>query len=280
MSSRIYIAEDPPLRVAVDVCHGLFLNTPVKIAFAGKAGAGKTTLARTLSTEQWPVFNHADSLKEEIVEWLDEAIRREYRPYSDDCFYHFANFMGLSPARIQEDLWDLVRPVYEALIRLYDRSRAHSDFERIPSHSFELRMQFVDRHKHIFRESLQIYGSMVKEIAADPYYWVNRTIERSSQHRICFNGDTRHREEMECLRACGWIGVYLWVDEDTQRRRRPDMTDAERQHASEWGITPEDCDMVVDSTESPSVALMELAEYLSAGPIRHRVELYADSTGN
>lgn len=280
MSSRVWVADDPPLAVAVDVCRGLLEHTPVKIAFAGKAGAGKTTLARALSTDTWPVFNHADLLKDELVEWIVEALHRDYKPYSDECFYHFANFMGLSPGRLQEDLWTLVRPVYESMIRLYGHARQINAFRSIPTQSLADRIGFVDLHKHLFRDSLQVYGSMVKEIAADPYYWVNRTIERSTAHRVCFNGDTRHREEMECLRACGWIGVYLWIDDDTQRARRPEMTDHERAHSSEWGIEPDDCDIVVDSTKSSGVALMELADYLSAGPTRHKVELHADSTRN
>lgn len=278
MSSRIYVAEEPPLSIAVDVCHGLLKINPVKIAFAGKAGAGKSTMAKMLSNRHWPVFNHADMLKDEIFEWLAEAIKREYKPYSDECFYHFANFMGLSPARMQEDLWDIVKPVYDVLIKMYVRTSQIPEFKKIPAYTLDERILFVDNHKKEFRESLQVYGSMVKEIAADPYYWVNRTIGRSADYKICFNGDTRHREEMECMKECGWIGVFLWVDDETQKTRRPEMTETERNHFSEWSITAEDCDIVIDSTKSLSTALMELADYLSAGPVRHRVELHADST--
>lgn len=280
MSSRIYAAEGPPLNIAVDVCRGLLLQRPVRIAFAGKAGAGKTTLARHLGSDTWPVFNHADLLKQELVDWLNDALTYGYRPFSDDCFYHFANFLGLSPVRLQEDLWPLVRPVYEAMIRLYVTAGTMHDLRVDRAHTLDRKIRLVDTHKRVFRESLQVYGSMVKEIAADPYYWVNRTIERAIPHSVCFNGDTRHREEMECLRACGWVGVYLWIDDDTQRVRRPEMTESERNHHSEWSITAEDCDIVIDSTDSPSVALMELAEYLAAGTVRHKVELHADSAGN
>jgi adenylate kinase family enzyme len=278
MNSRIYIAEEPPLSIAVDVCQGLLKIYPVKIAFAGKAGSGKSSIAKLLSDDEYPVFNHADLLKEEILEWLTEAIKQEHKPYSDECFYHFANFMGLSPARIQEDLWDMVKPVYDALIRMYIRVIKNNEYREIKAYTLDEKINFVDNHKKDFRESLQVYGTMVKEIAADPYYWVNKTISRSNDYRVCFNGDTRHREEMECMRQCGWIGVFLWIDEDTQKLRRPEMTESERNHFSEWGITAEDCDIVIDSTKSLSTALMELADYLSATPVRHKVELHADST--
>lgn len=277
MTSKLYTAEDPPLSIAVDVCRGLLKITPQKIAFAGKAGSGKTSMAKMLSTSAWPIFNHADMLKEELFSWLFEAINHGYKPYSDECFYHFSNFMGLSPARIQEDLWDLVKPVYESFIKMYIKTLSAPEFKKIPIYSLDERILFVDNHKQEFRESLQVYGSMVKEIAADQYYWVNKTISRSSDYKVCFNGDTRHKEEMECMKECGWIGIFLWVDEETQKLRRPEMTEDQRNHFSEWSITAEDCDAVIDSTKSLSAALMELADYLSASSIKNKVELHVDS---
>lgn len=260
-------AEAPPIDIAIELCRGMLKRQPARIAFAGRAGAGKTTISLLLAQQEWPVFNHADTMKVEVFEWLVDALLLGHDPESDASFEHFANFMGLSPSRIHDDLWELIGPVYTAFTKLYVRS-LHRDYDlvqmaRLTGPDLAPQIAFVDRHKDDFRETLQLYGTMSKELAADSYYWVNRTVSAALSHRICFNGDTRYREEMEALRGCGWLGIYLQIDDSTQMERRPKMTKQERMHDSEWSINPEDCDVILDATAPLPVVLVQLAEYLS-----------------
>lgn len=266
----LYDADNPPLDVAVSICRNMLAERPLRIAFAGRAGAGKSTLAALLSGGSWPVLNHADTMKEEVLEWLVDASLRGFDPESDEAFEHFANFMGISPARIQDDLWDLLGPVYASFVALYLVSQRG----RFPLHAFAgdppgvnlpAKVEFVERHKTHFREPLQLYGQMSKELTANPYYWVDRTIARSIGSPICFNADTRFRDEMEALRGCGWTGVFLQVSDAVQRQRRPELTQRQRDHASEWGIVPDDCDVTIDADHDPAYVLMQVAAYLNAG---------------
>lgn len=285
-ATNAYRAEMPPLAVAVDICRTLIRQQGGRYAFAGRAGSGKTSTALLLSGGEWPIFNHADTLKQEVVEWLSDALIYGFDPQSDDSFLHFAHFMGLSPARIQDDLWDLLGPVYAAFIRVYSRA-VRNAFDSGPLRHFsDVRkmteaITYVDAHKEEFREVLQIYGSMSKEIAADPYYWVNRTVTAGMNFPICFNGDTRYQSEMQCLRACSWTGVFLWIDDETQVQRRPDLGKNQRDHHSEWGMAPEDCDVMIDATQPQAVVLMEFANYLAAHGRRRKAGMqYGHTSGN
>lgn len=276
--SNAFSADNPPLEVAVTICRTLIEQRGGRFAFAGRAGSGKSTVARLLTNGDWPIVNHADTLKQEVVEWLTDALRYDFDPHSDDSFLHFANFMGLSPARIQDDLWDLLGPVYRSFVTLYARAtRASFDIKPLRTYAAITQateaIAYVDAHKEEFREVLQLYGSMSKEISADPYYWVNRTVTAGACFPICFNADTRYRQEMECLRSCGWTGVFFWIDDDTQLARRPDMVTTARFHHSEWGLAPEDCDMVVDATQPIPAVLMQLADYLAAVAPRQKAGL-------
>lgn len=272
---ELYRAEEPPIAVAIDICRALLKQAPRRLAFAGRAGAGKNTIAEAISQGEWPVINHADTMKEEILEWLTDACLHGLEADTDQAFEHFATFMGISPGRIQDDLWDLIGPVYASFLRLYLVARQQkyqlTPFVMLPlGIDIELKVAFVDAHKQAFREALQLYGQMSKELAANPYYWVDKTIARSLDAPICLNADTRYTDELECLRTCAWSGIYLEIDEATQIARRPDMTEAQRMHVSEWGIQPQDCDVVIDANTSVASVLMGVADYLAV-PVRKRV---------
>lgn len=268
LSVSAFNAYEPPLEVAVDCVRSVIKDNPVRIAFVGRAGAGKTTTASIIARDDYPLINNADFLKEEVLEWLSSAHNAGFDPESDESFIHFADFMGLSVSRIQDDMWDLIGPVFGAFTSLYLKSvRDNLDvlrFNQMHLHTnIPEKVAFVDLHKNLFRQSLQLYGQMSKEIAADEEYWVQHTLNRSLAYPICFNCDTRFTSEMECLRNCGWTGIYLSIDDETQHKRRPQMTEDERNHISEWSISPSDCDYVIDSTKSLSSVLMNIADYLS-----------------
>jgi energy-coupling factor transporter ATP-binding protein EcfA2 len=263
---EVWNAQEPPLEIALDSIRTTLKHK--RIAFAGRAGAGKSTLANIISSGSYPIINHSDALKEEVLEWLTDISFKDLEPDSNEAFQHFVNFTGISLSRIQEDLWYILGPVYTAFTNLYIQSRKLN----LPTDTFislgqginlDEKIKFVDRHKNIFRTSLQKYGEMSKEIAADEEYWVHQTLNRSLEHPICFNSDTRFAAEMECLRNCGWTGIYLFIDDETQKIRRPEMSDLERSHISEWSIGPEHCDFVVDGRNSLSSILMEITTYLN-----------------
>lgn len=264
--ASIYSEESVPAEVAAAACRRLLTAAPARITFAGRAGSGKSTVAELIRGEAWPCHNHADTIKSEVVEWLAGALQRGFDPDADEAFLHFSHFMGLSPSRVRDDLWDLLGPVYATFVRLYATARREK-LAVDPHLALAEQVALVERHKPLFREPLQLYGQMSKELAADPYHWVKQTIGRSLDHPVCFNADTRFSEEMEALRSCGWVGVYLAIDDATQRARRPEMTERERQHVSEWGITPEECDLVVDANRPLGAVLLQIAGYLVAKEI-------------
>ena len=275
--TRFYSADNPPLQVAVDICRNILTHSPRRVALAGRAGAGKNTVAEFIAANQWPIINHADRLKEEVLEWVVGACLHGIDPDQDESFEHFAAFMGISPARIQDDLWSMMGPVYAALIKLYVTARKKNynivPFALLkPGEAIELKVKFVDSHKDDFREALQLYGSMSKELAADPYYWVNQTVSRSLEHPICLNADTRYLDEVECLRMCGWTVIYLDITDGIQTERRPNMSDTEKAHHSEWALTNSMCDVAVDATKPLPAVLMQIADYLSLNPTRKEVK--------
>lgn len=271
----LYVAASPPLDVAVDCCQSLLRERPLRLAFGGRAGAGKNTAAELIAGNNYPVINHADTMKEEVLEWLTDAMLHGFDPEGDEAFEHFANFMGISPGRIQDDLWDLIGPVYASFVKLFltakrNRYKLAPYVGLAPGVQIEDKVAFVEMNKRDFRQPLQLYGQMSKEITADPDYWVHRTISRSIGQAICFNADTRFPSEAACLQNCAWTVVYLQIDDETQRKRRPEMTEQERMHLSEWALRPEHCDLTVDANGPVSSVLMQIADYLSAN-VRKKV---------
>lgn len=262
----------PPMLSATqagEICRSVIRRHPVRIAFAGRAGAGKNTIADLIRDPSWPVLNHADTMKEEVLEWLVDFTVRALNPESDAAFEHFASFMGISPRRIQDDLWDLLGPVYASFLRLYLAAKraklALGEFAVYrDGEAIDRKVAFIEAHKSLFRESLQLYGQVSKEITADPEYWVQRTIARSLDHPICFNCDTRFDAEMLCLRNCGWLGIYLDIDDETQSERRPELTEIQKNHISEWGIEPSECTLTIDGRKTPAAIALEIAHALDA----------------
>lgn len=257
---ELYLEAEVPPQVAAECCRKLLRERPARIALAGRSGSGKSTVAAIIRMGEWPCFNHADTMKGEVFDWLVDALERDADP--DASFLRFANFMGLSPNRVRSDLWELLGPVYQSFLSLRHSWR-ETGLPISPGLAPEERLHLVEQHKPLFREALQLYGEMCKEIAADPYHWVKQTVDRSVGHPVCFNADTRFSEEMETLRNCGWTGIYLAVSDEKQRLRRPELTETQRNHASEWGIGPEECDLVVDADRPLGAVLMQIANYLS-----------------
>lgn len=279
MQTILHPVENVPLDVAVRLCREAIEQRPMRIAFAGRAGAGKTSVAGLLSQNVWEVLNHADMIKEEILEWLVDAMLQGFDPESDQAFEHFANFMGISPARIQDDLWDLIGPVYAEFSKLYLVAKREkwplAEFAmKGPGVDIKEKVAFVDSHKGVFRRAMQLYSEMSKELTADEHYWVNMTISRSLATHVCFNADTRWKSEVDMLRNCAWKIIYLDINDETQKKRRPEMTDEERNHSSEWSITGKDCDLSIDSNQSLSAVIMQIAEYLLSFPPSKKVRAY------
>lgn len=259
----VFDPERPPLTLAVALLSQLLQRQPRRLAFAGRAGAGKTTMCELLAGRSallpdaipsgFPIINNADGIKAEVMEWLVEARTRHLIPEEEATKDHFLDYLGLSPAMVKAYMWDLIGPLWEAMktlledaYRLFPPLDGWLQYAR--GEGIEAKVAFVDAHKPIFRTALQKYGEAVKELAADPFYWVNETVNRSLAFRTCFNGDIRFTEEADALKGAGWTTIYLWIDDETQKQRRPDLTPEQLAHASENGIAPEDCDFVIDAT--------------------------------
>jgi len=274
MTIPVVDADDPPLELATRAVRAALEAMPARIAFAGPAGAGKSTVCSVIAgvPARYPILNHADPMKAELIEWLLLAGARAFRSETE-AWDGFCEFMGIDPQIAYRDLMELLGPLFETLWELVHVAEREAwplePFIALrPEEGLAEKVAFVDSHRAAFRTPLQRYGTVLKELAADPEYWVKQTISRGLSSPICLNGDTRFREEAQALRACGWHVIYLAIDGPTQRARRPEMTPSERQHFSEHAIAPIDCDWTIDARAPLGRVLLEVADYLT--PRRHR----------
>lgn len=256
---------------AASAVRALLEASQLRLAFGGQLGAGKTTMCEAIATvpfpgkERLPIFNHADGLKEEVLEWVSDARRRAYMPGEEATFEHFCNFLGISPGIVRLDMQELLMPLWASFDKLLSDVYEHQipvvPYAKIPpKQQVERKVAFVDSHKPFFRTALQLWGQTVKDLNADPYHWVNETVGRSIGHAPCLNGDTRFPEEMELMHATGWLSVYITVSEENQRLRRPETTDEQRRHKSETALGPEDCTYVVDGDRPISDVLLQIVD--------------------
>lgn len=275
--------DDPPIAIGANLATKLLRKQPMRIAFAGRAGAGKSAVASVIagthpdlgldprwqSHMPYPVFNHADGVKCEVLEWVSRAKFRALIPDERATFVSFCDFLGISPGIVERDLWEVLGETWNAMNELlqvcYDERIPVQDWaDSSSTQEMEAKVAFVDRRKQWFRRSLQAYGESIRQISGNREYWAEQTIDRGLATRACLNADTRFREEMDVLRAAGWIGVYLDVDAKTQAARLPWMTADAHSHVSEHGIGPEDCDVVIDATRPLGRVVLDVAEWLAA----------------
>lgn len=275
--------HDPPLAIGANLIAGMLAKTPIRIAFAGKAGAGKSSVAAVIAGTHpdlaqdlrwqahvpYPVFNHADGVKCEVLEWASRAKQRALIPDERATFIAFCDFLGISPGIVERDMWEVLGETWTAMNELletcYDQRIPVQDWaDTSAREEMEAKVAFIDRRKQWFRRSLQAYGESIRQISGNREYWAEQTIDRGLAYRTCLNADTRFREEMDVLRAAGWIGVYLDIDEATQLARLPWMTGDAGQHVSEHGIAPEDCDVTIDARQPLGRVVMDVAEWLAA----------------
>lgn len=279
---------NPPADIAFAVIRAVLAQRPRRIAFAGRAGSGKSTLCEFVSgtapelaglpvrLDPIPVVNHADPIKEEALEWLARARSRALIPGENATFEAFCDFMGLTPALVRHDLWEIVGPAWDAADRalreVYDRRLPVLAFldVAVGEHVSE-KVAFVEAHKPVFRELLQAYGQAGRELGGNPGYWAEMTVSRSLAHPSCLNGDTRYANEAELLRGAGWTVVHLDCPERELAARRPEMTPAQLAHVSERSIGPADCDFSLDAAQPVPKIAMDLADRLGA-PARARKE--------
>lgn len=271
-ASETRVIGDVSVETAAGAVRALVEASQLRIAFAGPLGAGKTTMCELIANAgnkpRLNIFNHADGIKEEVLEWVSDARRRAYIPGEEATFDHFCNFLGISPGIVRLDMGEMLMPVWQAFNSLlevvYDKRIDVIPFASLPPHMDVARkVAFVDLHKQAFRTSLQLWGQVTKDINADPYYWVNQTITRALGHAPCFNGDTRFLQELELLSSTGWKSIYITVSAENQNLRRPELTEAQRNHISERSIGPDDCDAVVDGDLPVPEVLLAIASYLA-----------------
>lgn len=254
-------------------------HSEIRLAFGGKLGAGKTTMCEAISAAPYrdkgnlTIINHADGIKEEVLEWVSDARRRGYIPGHNSTFEHFCNFLGISPGIVKLDMYELMHPLWTAfdqlLTAVYDEQIPVLPFASIPSgQELTRKVAFVDHHKQTFRTALQLWGQTTKDLNADPYHWVNQTVSRAIGSAPCLNGDTRFPEEMELMRATGWVAIYIAISEETQRIRRPNATPEQLNHVSETSLRPEDCDVTVDGNVTVPEVLLQIASYFAGRRLR------------
>jgi hypothetical protein len=255
---------------------------PRRLAFGGKAGSGKTTCCEVISGVSGllpadhaddhpplPILNHADLIKEEVLRWVSRSKTRGLIPGHRSTFESFCDHFGISPYIVERDMAEMLFPVFAAMNQtLQDAYDEHWDLsqfaEMADGEGIERKVAFVDAHKRFFRTSLQLYGQVVKDLDANPFYWVSKTIDRATRARIALNGDTRFPEEMEILESTGWTTVWLEISAETQKERRPDLTEEQLAHVSENSLSAKDCKYVINADQPLPLVLRDL--YLIVRP--------------
>lgn len=258
---------------AGEICHSLLLQHPRRITFAGRAGSGKTSVCEAISRDLIPIINHADTLKEEVLELLVSAAAAGLLHERDEGrrFIHFAHYVGLTPEILRDDCWTIFGRAFADFTRMLDfAATAAIDRDLAFFHGLKAgeylpqKVKFVERHKGFIRPTLISYGQAIKEVNANPSHWVEQTVTRAIHHSACLNGDTRFAEdELDLLEYCGWTSVYLWIDRETQRVRRPELTDETLNDPTETSIDWTDCAFVIDARQPLPKVLMTIAAWLA-----------------
>ena len=278
---QAYDPANPPLGLMADLIYQTLVHSPRRIAFGGKAGAGKTEMCRLiagtselLTGETWmghppiPILNHADLIKEEVLQYVARCKTAGIRPSSDEAFVAFCAHFDLPAPFVRQDMGEIMIPLFTAMNQTLQDAYDHLPTlrqwaEMPPGTEIEAKVALVDEYKTYFRTSLQLYGQAIKDTGGDPYYWVAQTVNRGLEHKIALNGDTRFREEMEILEGTGWTTIWLDITRRTQKKRRPDLTKEQLAHPSENGLAKEDCRHVVDANQAPNLVLRDIHAILA-----------------
>lgn len=275
--------SDPPVAIAANLISAMLAKQPQRIAFAGAAASGKSTVASVIAgthpdlakDARWqyhvpiPVYNHADGIKAEVLEWVAKAKSRALIPDERATFVSFCDFLGISPGIVERDLWEVLGEPWEAMNELletaYERRIPVQEWAGVPANvEIPGKVAFVDRHKPAFRRSLQSYGEAIREISGNREYWAEQTVDRGLAFRICLNADTRFPEEAALLHGAGWTVIHLAADRRTRLDRAPELTEQALDHVSERSIGPEHCDVSIDAARPLGRVVMDVAEWLAS----------------
>jgi hypothetical protein len=280
----IYDVANPPLGLAADIAYQTLSQVPRRLAFGGPAGAGKTELCRLISgtselldSHQMfshppiPIYNHGDVIKEEVLAWVSKSKARGLIPADRSTFRDFCTYIGISEGMVAGDLYTVLMPVWQSfsdtLEAAYNAQLELSWWAIMQDgQNIEAKVAFVDEYKPIFRSALQLYGEAMRYLTSDPLYWAEKTIARAINTTPCLNGDTRHDCEVDVLKNTGWTTIYLDITEETQKQRRPDMTDEQRAHISEHGSDPKHYHAILDGNQPVKKVLTDLTEILRQLP--------------
>lgn len=269
--------EELPLSDTANLIYQHLAQNPRRIAFAGIAGAGKSTMAELIAgTSDFldygdvthapvPIYNHADGIKDEVLTWVAVSRTRGLIPGERATFLSFCDSMGISPPIVEHYMWSILGPVWKAMNQLLDDAYTYlPPLEQWTMYEIgegvELKVAFVDKYKSLFRTSLQHYGQAVKDIDADPTHWAQKTVNRSKNLKLCINADSRFDDEILLLNDTGWTSIYLYIDPETQRLRRPEMTEEQLAHVSENGIDPFVCDIRIDARQGIADVLSDILD--------------------
>jgi hypothetical protein len=294
-SARVaaFADADPPVVLGANLVAASLARHPARIFIAGRAGAGKSTVAAVMAgtwpglpkddtarlREPVPVCNHADPVKDEVLEWLSRSRQRALVPGERATFISFCDFLGISPAIVERDLWEILGEVWEAMNGLlatcYEEAIPVQQWAEVPPGAdIPAKAAFVERYEPLFRRPLHLYGEASRQLSGSEEFWAERTVDRGLAFRTCLNADTRFRAEAGALRAAGWIGIHLAISDGTQRQRLADPDPDVPVHRAGDAVAPEDCDVSIDGNRPLGRVVLDIAEWLNArgrsGPLLAR----------
>ena len=250
----IFDADDPPVSVVTRPLRTLAHEHVVRVALISSDHLIKDRVAQTLHSQGWAVINHLDPLKDDLVHWLMICRHLANRTRAH-LWERFCEWVVVDEQTARKDLAYLLDPLFEEMLRLATWAADHpalvdplADRERLDDE----RVAFINDHGDLFQSALNQYAVVSKELTADDLYLVDETVTRSLKRGSCVNTDTHTHRELDVLRHCGWVSVYLYSDAS-----QPNVQDI-----SETLPGPSACDLVIDGRFPLGRVLFDLTDGL------------------